>query len=99
MIFSALHPKPYAFNLANIRSCSKQSKAFDRSVNKAPETPLLSNVCFHFSSIRIRHRCELKCFLNPHWYFDKMLSRKVCSCCRISRSIIFDIAGKMLTGL
>ena len=39
---SAPISKPYASNLAIIRSCRIQSNALDKSVNSAPKTPLWS---------------------------------------------------------
>ena len=44
MKFSDFISDPYAFNLAISNSCEIQSKAFDRSVNTAAKTPLLSRI-------------------------------------------------------
>ena len=48
--FDADKLKPYAFNFAIMRSCGKQSKAFDRSVRTAPNVLPLSTEFFHFLS-------------------------------------------------
>ena len=46
--------KPYAFNFAIKQLCGRQSKAFERSVSKAPKTCSWSTLSFHFSRRAIR---------------------------------------------
>ena len=56
--FSDFITKPYARGLAIKSSSGRQSKAFDMSVNKAPNAPPLSKLLRHFSIIVIRYCCE-----------------------------------------
>ena len=48
MNFKAFKSNPCAEGFAIHSSCSTQSKAFDKSVNKVPKVPLLSMLSFHF---------------------------------------------------
>ena len=41
----------YVFNLANNRSCYRQSNALNKSTSKAPHSPLLSRFSFNFLNI------------------------------------------------
>ena len=45
--FDAAKLKPYAFNFAIIRSCGRQSKAFERSVRRTPNVLPLSTHFFY----------------------------------------------------
>ena len=51
MKFSDFVSNPYALNLAISNSCEIQSKAFDRSLNTAAKTPILSQISSGFSII------------------------------------------------
>ena len=60
---------------------------------------LLSKAFFHFSIISNRLCCVPWPFLNPHWYFDRILSEKVNNGLQIILSKIFETKGKVLIGL
>ena len=57
------------------RSCKRQSKPFDRSAKSAPKRPPLSLIFFYFPINTSKRCCELKYFLKPYWYFDKISSK------------------------
>ena len=78
--FNADKLKLYAFNLARSSLWGRQSKAFDRSINKAPKDFPLSTALFHFSINAMRHCCVLYHFLKPHWNLKKYLFMKVAIC-------------------
>ena len=49
-------------------------EAFERSVNNVLNPSLLYKAFIHFSNIR--QCCVPWPFLNPHWYFDRIFSKK-----------------------
>ena len=90
--------KPYAVGFAMGNSWLRQSKAFHKSVNKAPNILLLWTDLSHFPNIARMHCWVLKPFQNPHWYFE-IFSKNCDICSNIHFSNIFDKFRKMLTGL
>ena len=64
--FSDFISNPYAFNLAISHLCEMQSQAFDRSVNTAAKTPLLSQFFGSLSIITKRQYCVPNPFPKPH---------------------------------
>ena len=69
--FDADKLKPYAFNSATLMSCGRQSKAFDRSVVRAPNVLPLSTESFHFSIMARRQCSALIPWQNPHRNLEK----------------------------
>ena len=63
-----------------LHECGKQSKAFERLINSAPNTFPLSTEFFHFSNIASKQCWALKPSLNPHWYLDSNGSIKIVIC-------------------
>ena len=55
----ASSPRTYAVNFAIKRPCGIQLKAFDKPVNRAPTTKLLSTFILHFSINQIITYCKL----------------------------------------
>ena len=96
---NAVKLKPYAFSFAMSNSWSRQSKAFNKFVSKAPNILLLSTDLFHFSNIARRHCWVLKPFRNPHWYFENIFVKNCDICSDMHFSSIFDKFGRVLTGL
>ena len=50
---------PYAYILANNRSCCRPSNALDRSIKNARHFRSLSRCSLHFSNIAINEYCKL----------------------------------------
>ena len=89
---------PYALSLAIIRSCGRQSKAFERSVRRAPKTFLLSTAFFHFSNMAIRQCWAWNPFRKRQWYLDRNWSMNGVICLHNSFSKILERTGRILTG-
>ena len=62
-LYMRFHIKTIYIKFSNQSSCGRQSKAFDRSVNKAPKVPPPSTLTRHFLSLQLDratnyNRCE-----------------------------------------
>ena len=62
-LYMRFHIKTIDIKFSNQSSCGRQSKAFDRSVNKAPKVPPPSTLTRHFLSLQLGraanyNRCE-----------------------------------------
>lgn len=68
-------PNKYASGLAIIKSCCKQLKAFDKSVNRAVNVFSLSIDFFQFSSMAMRQCYALSPCGKLHWYFENRHSK------------------------
>ena len=62
-------------NFAANSSGERQSKAFERSVNKIPNSKPWSKLCLHFSSSFNKLCCALKPLLNPHCCLESIPSK------------------------
>lgn len=78
--FSYGMSQPNAWSLANNRSCSKQSKALDRSEKSVVQVPFWSNETFYFSTIASKHCCEPYSYQNSNRYFEKIVSKELFIC-------------------
>ena len=75
---------------SNVHEWGSQKSLKDQLI-MLQNTSLLSKVYFHFSNISNKKCCVPWPFLNPHWYFDRILSKKVVN--------YFETKDKVLIGL
>ena len=63
-------------------SRSRQSKAFNKSVSKAPKAVPLSIDFVHFSSITKRHCCVVEFFWKPRRHYGNTFLKKLGHLCK-----------------
>ena len=77
MKFGEFISNPHAFNLVISNSCEIQSKGFDRPVNTAAKTPLLSPIFLNFSIVIKRQCCVPNPFFKTQLIFREFIYKEI----------------------